>query len=130
MHYQQRWAVFESDVSIKFTTEHITYKHSTQIEKQRKVGVSTLGGKESLIANFLLSETYNASEAFLFQLCKYGYKSLAELKETISSVQAAGIPLDIVYADIDHMNLYQDFTLGQARTALLSHRNEAGYSCS
>uniref|UniRef100_A0A915AIC5 P-type domain-containing protein n=1 Tax=Parascaris univalens TaxID=6257 RepID=A0A915AIC5_PARUN len=51
--------------------------------------------------------------AFGYQLCKYGYKSLTELKETISEVQKAGIPLDVVYADIDHMDLYQDFTLGQ-----------------
>uniref|UniRef100_F1KPW3 Maltase n=1 Tax=Ascaris suum TaxID=6253 RepID=F1KPW3_ASCSU len=55
---------------------------------------------------------------FGYQLCKYGYKSLAELKETISAVQKAGIPLDVVYADIDHMDLYQDFTLGQNWTEL------------
>uniref|UniRef100_A0A9J2PBC3 Maltase n=1 Tax=Ascaris lumbricoides TaxID=6252 RepID=A0A9J2PBC3_ASCLU len=57
---------------------------------------------------------------FGYQLCKYGYRSLAELKETISAVQEAGVPLDVVYADIDHMDLYQDFTLGQAWTSFIS----------
>ncbi|KHN72295.1 Maltase-glucoamylase, intestinal [Toxocara canis] len=47
-----------------------------------------------------------------FQICKYGYKNLAELKNVITEVQNAGIPIDVVYADIDYMNRYQDFTTG------------------
>ena len=34
------------------------------------------------------------------------------MKTVISRVQAAGIPLDVPYADIDYMNAYKDFTEG------------------
>ncbi|KHN85505.1 Maltase-glucoamylase, intestinal [Toxocara canis] len=47
-----------------------------------------------------------------FQLCRYGYKSLDEVKKTIKRVQNYGIPIDVSYADIDYMDHYKDFTLG------------------
>uniref|UniRef100_A0A158Q8C6 alpha-glucosidase n=1 Tax=Elaeophora elaphi TaxID=1147741 RepID=A0A158Q8C6_9BILA len=47
-----------------------------------------------------------------FQFCRYGYKSLIEMKETIERIQNASIPIDIAYADIDYMERYKDFTVG------------------
>uniref|UniRef100_F1KSW9 Maltase-glucoamylase n=1 Tax=Ascaris suum TaxID=6253 RepID=F1KSW9_ASCSU len=47
-----------------------------------------------------------------FQLCRFGYKSLDEVKKTIKRVRDHGIPIDVSYADIDYMDHYKDFTLG------------------
>lgn len=46
------------------------------------------------------------------QLCRFGYKSLDEVKKTIKRVRDHGIPIDVSYADIDYMDHYKDFTLG------------------
>ncbi|GMT03543.1 hypothetical protein PENTCL1PPCAC_25717, partial [Pristionchus entomophagus] len=51
-----------------------------------------------------------------FQLCRWGYKSLDDLKERVGAVMAAGIPLDVVYADIDYMDNRKDFTTGELWT--------------
>ncbi|VDK71935.1 unnamed protein product [Litomosoides sigmodontis] len=48
-----------------------------------------------------------------FQFCRYGYKSLTEMKQTIESIQNASIPIDVAYADIDYMERYKDFTIGK-----------------
>ncbi|CAG9537346.1 unnamed protein product [Cercopithifilaria johnstoni] len=48
-----------------------------------------------------------------FQFCRYGYKNLAEMKETIERIQNASIPIDVAYADIDYMERYKDFTIGK-----------------
>ncbi|KAF8384945.1 aagr-2 [Pristionchus pacificus] len=45
-----------------------------------------------------------------YQLCRWGYKSLDDLKSRVNAVMAAGIPLDVVYADIDYMDRRKDFT--------------------
>ncbi|KAK6746809.1 hypothetical protein RB195_000206 [Necator americanus] len=47
-----------------------------------------------------------------YQLSRWGYKNLEDMKAVVGRVQAAQIPLDIVYADIDYMERYKDFTLG------------------
>lgn len=47
-----------------------------------------------------------------FQLCRYGYKDLDEMKQAVSRTQKNNIPLDIPYADIDYMSRYKDFTTG------------------
>ncbi|CAO4375175.1 unnamed protein product [Caenorhabditis nigoni] len=47
-----------------------------------------------------------------YQLCRWGYGSLDAMKTVISRNQAARIPLDVPYADIDYMNHYEDFTEG------------------
>ncbi|CAI4224412.1 unnamed protein product [Auanema sp. JU1783] len=47
-----------------------------------------------------------------FQLCRWGYKDLNEMKAVVARTQAAGIPLDIPYADIDYMSHDMDFTEG------------------
>ncbi|KAK3600456.1 hypothetical protein CHS0354_037863 [Potamilus streckersoni] len=46
-----------------------------------------------------------------FQLCRYGYNNLSNLKEAVSRTVDAGIPLDVQYADIDHMHERLDFTI-------------------
>uniref|UniRef100_A0A0M3HM53 Glyco_hydro_114 domain-containing protein n=1 Tax=Ascaris lumbricoides TaxID=6252 RepID=A0A0M3HM53_ASCLU len=35
------------------------------------------------------------------------------MKTVISEIQNAQIPLDVTYADIDYMDRYQDFTIGE-----------------
>ncbi len=42
--------------------------------------------------------------------CKYGYTSLAQVKEVVANYSAAGIPLDTQWMDIDYMQEYRDFT--------------------
>lgn len=46
-----------------------------------------------------------------FQLCRYGYNNLTNLKAAVDRTIAAKIPLDIQYADIDHMDERMDFTI-------------------
>ncbi|XP_013421015.1 sucrase-isomaltase, intestinal [Lingula anatina] len=48
-----------------------------------------------------------------FQLCRYGYNSLRELKAAVDRTVNASIPYDIQYADIDHMDGQMDFTVDQ-----------------
>ncbi|CAB3406454.1 unnamed protein product [Caenorhabditis bovis] len=47
-----------------------------------------------------------------YQLCRWGYKSLDNMKAVIARNQALGIPLDVPYADIDYMRGDEDFTEG------------------
>ncbi|TKR69511.1 hypothetical protein L596_021660 [Steinernema carpocapsae] len=47
-----------------------------------------------------------------FQIYRYGYKNVQEVREAVEGVQNAGIPVDVTYADIDYMDVYKDFTLG------------------
>ncbi|KAL6738595.1 hypothetical protein Aduo_012127 [Ancylostoma duodenale] len=47
-----------------------------------------------------------------YQLSRWGYKNLDDMKAVVARVQAAQIPLDVPYADIDYMERYKDFTLG------------------
>ncbi|XP_076462037.1 sucrase-isomaltase, intestinal-like [Babylonia areolata] len=46
-----------------------------------------------------------------FQLCKYGYNSLENLRTAVERTKAADIPHDVQYADIDHMSERRDFTV-------------------
>ncbi|XP_063403845.1 maltase-glucoamylase-like [Mytilus trossulus] len=46
-----------------------------------------------------------------FQLCKYGYNNIETLKEATERTIDAGIPFDVQYADIDHMDERKDFTI-------------------
>ncbi|ULT85754.1 hypothetical protein L5515_005679 [Caenorhabditis briggsae] len=45
-----------------------------------------------------------------YQLSRYGYNGLDEMKQRVGAVRDAGIPLDIAVADIDYMNRYKDFS--------------------
>nr|XP_022314501.1 maltase-glucoamylase, intestinal-like [Crassostrea virginica] len=46
-----------------------------------------------------------------FQLCKYGYNSLENMKAAVDRTRNANIPHDVQYADIDHMEEQKDFTI-------------------
>jgi alpha-glucosidase len=46
-----------------------------------------------------------------FQLCRYGYKSVAHMKEAVNRMRQYDIPHDIQYADIDYMDAKRIFTL-------------------
>ena len=46
-----------------------------------------------------------------FQLCRYGYNSLAKVKETVERMRKFDIPQDVQYGDIDYMDRQLDFTI-------------------
>ncbi|ODM93071.1 Maltase-glucoamylase, intestinal [Orchesella cincta] len=45
-----------------------------------------------------------------FQLCRYGYNNIANMKAAVDRTAAAGIPQDVQYGDIDIMHKALDFT--------------------
>lgn len=63
-----------------------------------------------------------------FQLCKYGYQSVDEIKEVVNRTKQAKIPQDIQYADIDYMDYNADFTFGENFTQLPDYVSEADKS--
>merc|ERR1711871_1938680 len=42
--------------------------------------------------------------------CKYGYTNLTEVEDVVKGYQAAQIPLDTQWMDIDYMQNWRDFT--------------------
>lgn len=52
-----------------------------------------------------------------FQLCRYGYNTLDNLKAAVSRTRRQGIPQDVQYADIDHMDHRLDFTVDHVNFA-------------
>ncbi|KAK6734135.1 hypothetical protein RB195_017734 [Necator americanus] len=56
-----------------------------------------------------------------FQISRYGYKDLDEMIEKIERNVKAGIPLDTSVADIDYMDRYKDFTVGEKWSKLGSY---------
>ncbi|KDD75361.1 glycosyl hydrolase [Helicosporidium sp. ATCC 50920] len=41
---------------------------------------------------------------------KYGYASVGEMREVVANYSAVGLPLETLWADIDHMDKWKDFT--------------------
>eukprot|EP00475_Leptophrys_vorax_P036702 TRINITY_DN6246_c0_g1_i1.p1 TRINITY_DN6246_c0_g1~~TRINITY_DN6246_c0_g1_i1.p1 ORF type:complete len:932 (-),score=235.95 TRINITY_DN6246_c0_g1_i1:106-2901(-) len=42
--------------------------------------------------------------------CRYGFHNLSEIEGVVSAYKSNNIPLDTIWADIDHMDQYKDFT--------------------
>uniref|UniRef100_A0A914Q7A3 P-type domain-containing protein n=1 Tax=Panagrolaimus davidi TaxID=227884 RepID=A0A914Q7A3_9BILA len=45
-----------------------------------------------------------------FQLCRYGYQNVSEIRDVVERMKAAGIPQDVQFSDIDYLNQYEDFS--------------------
>ena len=54
-----------------------------------------------------------------FHLCRYGYASDAEIRETFDKNTEAGVPIDVQWADIDYMDDYNVFTYDKKNYANL-----------
>ncbi len=46
-----------------------------------------------------------------FHFCRYSWKTLDAMKNTVAGFEQADIPLETMWADIDYMNKYADFTV-------------------
>jgi alpha-glucosidase len=49
------------------------------------------------------------------QQSRWGYESDAEVRAVVRGFRSRGLPLDVVYLDIDHMEAYRVFTFDRAR---------------
>ncbi|GIY52234.1 hypothetical protein CDAR_606791 [Caerostris darwini] len=54
-----------------------------------------------------------------FHLCRYGYSSVNDTRETMQRNLNVGIPLDVQWNDIDYMDKFKDFTYDEDKYAEL-----------
>ena len=56
--------------------------------------------------------------------CRYGWKTLEEVKDVVDKYDAYDIPLEVIWNDIDYMDEYADFTVSKERYGgLLEYMN-------
>lgn len=55
-----------------------------------------------------------------FQLSSYSFKTLIDVQVAVNRTIKNGIPLDVVHADIDYMDRYKDFTVGEVITVFVN----------
>ena len=71
------------------------------------IGTLFTGAANLLFAVIVPSAPY---WAFGFQLCRWGYKNIEETREQVQRMREAGIPLEVMWNDIDLYHAYRDFT--------------------
>ncbi|OCH87274.1 hypothetical protein OBBRIDRAFT_837500 [Obba rivulosa] len=54
--------------------------------------------------------TWQPAWGFGFHLCRWGYHDINETREQVENMRAAGIPLEVIWNDIDMYHAFRDFT--------------------
>ncbi|TCD60713.1 hypothetical protein EIP91_009634 [Steccherinum ochraceum] len=54
--------------------------------------------------------TWQPAFGFGFHLCRWGYSNISETKEQVTKMREAGIPLEVMWNDIDLYHAVRDFT--------------------
>ncbi|ORY27649.1 alpha-glucosidase precursor [Naematelia encephala] len=97
--------------------------------KSHKHRMTTRSRTSSFLVDFLSGSTPNdvASQysqtvglpqpmpfwSFGFHLCRWGYTSLEETQEQVTNMRKAGVPLEVMWNDIDWMRHYREFQFDQ-----------------
>ncbi|ESK96883.1 alpha-glucosidase [Moniliophthora roreri MCA 2997] len=59
--------------------------------------------------------TWQPIWGFGFHLCRWGYHNINETREQVKEMRAAGVPLEVMWNDIDLYTAYRDFTTDPGR---------------